>query len=92
MSNVIEFKPRAKPEEPKKVIDQSDRKSAPLYSVKPGLNNRVELWSPPFFGVEFLIWGSGSNEGPPDLPNPTGGGTPVANRPVAHQKLYAVAA
>ena len=92
MSNIIDFKQRPKPEPEKKVIDQSGREVAPSYQANVGLGNRLEMWSPPFFGVQFLIWGSGRPDGPPELPPPTGGTPAAANAPRERQQIYAVAA
>lgn len=99
MTNVIMFpvKEKIKPIESvtteKATISQKGVSEAPKYSLNVGLSDRLEMWSPNFFGVSFLTWGSGTNSPPPNITPPQGGGTPIANRPVAEKpKLYAVAA
>lgn len=85
MDNVIKF-PVKEPEPT--IIDQSGRAEPGKYGINVGMGNRIEMWSPPFFGIEFLIWGSGKHDGPPEIPPPTGG-TPASNRVANYENVVA---
>lgn len=77
------------------VINLNDRQPKPKdpwLHAQPFLvdkGDRDELWSHPYFGINLLIWATGSN----DVPEPpTTGGTPKVANVATYRKLRAVAA
>lgn len=85
MTNVIQFPVKEK--EPV-LMSQAGRSEPGKYEIGFGMGDRVEMWTPSFFGIQFLVWGSGKPEGPPEIPPPTGG-TPASNRVANYDNVMA---